>query len=197
MRTANARSAGHGSTGPEASAGRSHATLQAEAGSEEGVWLEALGWLEDTWVAEFVRVTPWVYSSLEVAHLLGLALLVGPAALFDLRLLGAGRGAVSVVAAARHLLPVARAGFAATGLSGAAMFAAGAREVAGTGAAPVKLVLLMVAGLNIALFHLGVYRRVHVWDDARRTPAKARVAGAISLVTWTGVVACGRLIAYT
>ncbi|WP_433441355.1 hypothetical protein [Nonomuraea sp. CA-141351] len=42
-------------------------------------------------------------------------------------------------AAARQLLPVARVGFAATAVSGAAMFAGGAREIAGTGAAPVKL----------------------------------------------------------
>ncbi|MEU6715544.1 hypothetical protein ABZ897_29120 [Nonomuraea sp. NPDC046802] len=158
---------------------------------------EELRWLEGTWVAEFVRVTPWVYSSLEIVHLLGLALLVGPAALFDLRLLGFGRGAVSVVVAARQLLPVARAGFALAAVSGVAMFMAGAREVAVTGAAPVKLALLVVAGLNITLFHFGVYRRVSAWDGDRRAPAAARAAGAVSLLTWTGVVACGRLIAYT
>ncbi|MEO3868579.1 hypothetical protein ABGB18_07105 [Nonomuraea sp. B12E4] len=174
-----------------------HDGTRPHSASLDGAWLEALGWLEGTWGAEFVRVTPWVYSSLEVVHLLGLALLVGPAVLFDLRLLGAGRQAVSVVAAARHLLPVARAGFAAAALSGVVMFAAGAREVAGTGAAPVKLALLVIAGINIALFHRGVYRRVSAWDGARRTPAAARTAGAVSLVTWTGVVACGRLIAYT
>ncbi|MFD1935344.1 hypothetical protein ACFSKW_28100 [Nonomuraea mangrovi] len=164
---------------------------------EAGGWVDVLMWLEQTWPAEFVRVTPWVYSSLEIVHLLGLALLVGPATLFDMRLLGAGQDAVSVVAAARRLLPVARAGFAAAALSGAAMFAAGAREIAGTSAAPVKLTLLLVAGVNVALFHLGVYRRVGEWDGVRRAPVAARVAGAVSLVTWAGVVACGRLIAYT
>jgi hypothetical protein len=164
---------------------------------QTGGWADALIWLEQTWAAEFVRVTPWVYPSLEIMHLLGLALLVGPAALFDLRLLGAGRDTVSVVTAARRLLPVARAGFAVAALSGAAMFTAGAREVAGTGAAPVKLTLLVVAGVNIALFHLGVYRRVGEWDSGHRLSAAARAAGAVSLITWTGVVACGRLIAYT
>ncbi|MEO3805310.1 hypothetical protein [Nonomuraea sp. B1E8] len=159
--------------------------------------MDVLMWLEGTWVAEFVRVTPWVYSSLEIVHLLGLALLVGPAALFDLRLLGAGRDAISVPTAARRLLPVARAGLAAAAVSGTAMFTSGAKEIASTGAAPVKLVLLVVAGLNVAVFHLGVYRRVGSWDGHRRAPAAARAAGAVSLVTWAGVVACGRLIAYT
>ncbi|RJL35536.1 hypothetical protein [Bailinhaonella thermotolerans] len=159
--------------------------------------MEALAWLEGTWPAEFVRQTPWVYASLEIVHLLGLALLVGPAALFDLRLLGAGRRAISVSAAARRLLPVARAGFAAAAVSGAAMFAAGAREIAGAGAAPVKLALLGVAGVNVALFHLGVYRRVGAWDGDLRPPVAARVAGGVSLGAWAGVVAAGRLIAYT
>ncbi|MEV1173862.1 hypothetical protein [Nonomuraea sp. NPDC049784] len=158
---------------------------------------DVLGWVEEWWVAEFVRVTPWVYSSLEIVHLLGLSLLVGPAVLFDLRLLGAGRRLITVVAAARHLLPVAWAGFTTAAVSGAAMFAAGAREVAATGAAPVKLALLAVAGLNAAVFHLGVYRGAGTWDGHRRPPRAARAAGAVSLVTWTGVVACGRLIAYT
>ncbi|MFC4117932.1 hypothetical protein [Nonomuraea zeae] len=159
--------------------------------------MELLTWLEGTWAAEFVRGTPWAYSSLEIVHLLGLALLVGPAALFDLRLLGVGRSTLSVSAAARRLLPVARTGFAGAALSGVAMFVAGAREIAGTGAAPVRLALLGVAGMNVALFHLGVFRRVAEWDGDRRAPAAARAAGAVSLATWAGVVAAGRLIAYT
>jgi hypothetical protein len=160
-------------------------------------WLDMLTWLEKTWVADFVRVTPWVYSSLEIIHLMGLALLVGPALLFDLRVLGAGTDVISVSAAARRLLPLARGGLMLAALSGAAMFAAGAREIAGTGAAPVKLGLLTLAGINVAVFHLGVYRRVEEWDTDRRPPPAARTAGAVSLVAWTGVVACGRLLAYT
>ncbi|MEU4330964.1 hypothetical protein [Nonomuraea dietziae] len=178
-------------------AGAQHGYHAARPDPQSAGWLDALTWLQETWVAEFVRVTPWVYSSLEIVHLMGLAILVGPALLFDLRLLGAGADVISVSAAARRLLPVARAGLALAALSGAAMFTAGAREIAGTGAAPAKLGLLAVAGLNMALFHLGVYRRVEAWDDDRRPPPAARAAGAVSLVVWTGVVACGRLIAYT
>jgi hypothetical protein len=34
------------------------------------------------------------------------------------------------------------------------------------------------------------------WDTEVLGPAAARVAGALSLLLWTGVIACGRLIAY-
>ncbi|GAA1571652.1 hypothetical protein GCM10009678_62910 [Actinomadura kijaniata] len=157
--------------------------------------MDLLRWLEQTAPAEAVRSTPWAYSSLEIVHLVGLALLVGPAVTFDLRLLGVGRRLLAVPAAARLLLPTARWGFALAAVSGAAMFASGAVEVAGSGAAPVKFALLGVALVNVLAFHRGVYRTVGVWGDT--APAAARAAAVVSLATWAGVVACGRLIAYT
>jgi hypothetical protein len=156
-----------------------------------------LSWLEQTALAEAIRTTPWAYSTIEIVHLLGIAALVGPAMAFDLRLLGAGRAVLPVTTAARHLLPLARAGFAVAALSGCALFVSGAIEVAGSDAMPAKLALLGVAGANVALFHLGIYRTVARWDTDRPPPARARVAGAVSITTWAGVIACGRLIAYT
>ena len=48
-------------------------------------------WLKDTPIAEAVRGTPYLYPSLEAIHIIGIALLIGPAMAFDLRLLGVGR----------------------------------------------------------------------------------------------------------
>ena len=60
----------------------------------------------------------------------------------------------------------------------------------------VKVILLVVAGLNAWWMH----RRVAVdraeWDDAERPPSSARVSAAISLAMWAGVVVTGRMIAY-
>ncbi|WP_285492935.1 hypothetical protein [Actinomadura sp. NBRC 104425] len=75
--------------------------------------------------------------------------------------------------------------------------ALGVLAVADAGAMPVKFALLGVAGINVAAFHHGVYRSVARWDRAVPPPARARIAGAVSLVVWSGVIACGRLIAYT
>jgi hypothetical protein len=52
-----------------------------------------------------------------------------------------------------------------------------------------KLVLLAVAGLNMAIFHLvGM-----VWGTTRHAPPAAKIAGALSLAVWASVVAFGRL----
>ncbi|MFE4057240.1 DUF6644 family protein [Streptomyces sp. NPDC059096] len=154
-------------------------------------------WLEQLGLAEAVRTTPYLYAVLECIHVLGLAVLVGPAVAFDLRLLGLGRRVLPVTVAARHLLPLAQVGFVVAAVSGALMFVSGAVSIAGSGAAPFKLALLVAAGINIAVFHRGCYRGVQGWDRDALPPGRARAAAVVSLVSWTGVTVCGRLLAYT
>jgi hypothetical protein len=60
----------------------------------------------------------------------------------------------------------------------------------------LKLLLLALAGLNAARFHRGVFRSVRDWDTGRTAPPAARAAALASLVLWTGVITCGRLLAY-
>lgn len=154
-------------------------------------------WLEDTLVAEAVRGTPYLYPTLETVHIIGIALLVGPAAAFDLRLLGVGRGTLRVSVAADYLLPLSRIGFAIAAVTGVVMFVPGASLIADRASAPWKLGLLLIAGLNILLFHRRTYRHVGTWDIERSTPGAARFAAVVSLTSWSGVTLTGRLLAYT
>lgn len=88
-------------------------------------WLEVLlRWLQATPLGEAVRGTPFMYPTLEALHILGIALLVGPAFGFDLRLLGVGRRVMSVTAAARYLLPLSHVGLIIAILTGVALISA-------------------------------------------------------------------------
>jgi hypothetical protein len=58
-------------------------------------------------------------------------------------------------------------------------------------------VLLLLAGLNVLVFHLTVYRGVTAWDRATVTPLRARMAGGLSLALWFGLIAAGRAIGYS
>ncbi|EKJ94927.1 transmembrane protein [Bradyrhizobium lupini HPC(L)] len=158
-------------------------------------WLLKL--LQGSPIGETVRSAEYVYPVLEATHILGIALLVGPAFTFDLRLLGVGRRVVSVTTAARYLLRVSHIGFAIAVTTGIALLSAQATVVAGTGAAPWKFGLLVLACLNVLVFHCGIYRRVDGWNDARTAPLPARLGAAVSLIAWTGVIFAGRLLAYT
>jgi hypothetical protein len=157
---------------------------------------EALRWLERSRLAEVVRVAPFLYPLLESLHVLGIALLVGSAILVDLRLLGIGRHALPVTTVARYLLPVSRVGFVLVALTGFAMFSGIARAVAGSAAAPWKLGLIAVAGINVLVFHFGIYRSVHRWDLNSATPVSARVAAIVSAFCWAGTIIAGRFLAY-
>ncbi len=160
-------------------------------------WLDALlRGLQASPLGEAVRGTPYLYPMLESSHILGIVVLVGPAFAFDLRLLGVGRRLLAVTTAARYLLPVSHVGMVVALGTGVALLSSQATVVAGSAAAPWKFGLLLLAGLNVLVFHRGVYRRAGEWADTAATPVAARVAAIVSLIAWTGVVFAGRFLAY-
>src|SRR6266849_1735660 len=59
-----------------------------------------------------------------------------------------------------------------------------------------KMSLLLLAGINMAVFEFHTVRTVALWDVGRSPPAAARLAGTLSLVLWLGVIIFGRLIGF-
>jgi hypothetical protein len=87
-------------------------------------------------------------------------------------------------------------GFLIVLLTGAAMFAGIALTVVSSAAAPWKFGLIAIAGLNIVVFHRGIYRTVARWDLHAPSPLRAKIAAVVSAMSWTGVVFAGRILAY-
>jgi hypothetical protein len=154
-----------------------------------------LVWLETTALAAAMREWLWLYPAVEVVHILGFVLLVGAAAMFDLRLLGVARG-LDLNALARFLLPWSWTGLALGVPSGLLLFSAHATEMMDNPAFQLKLALIAAAGLNVLWFHRGVLRTGGAWTHGGVTPRRARIAAATSLLLWVGVITCGRLLAY-
>lgn len=159
----------------------------------------AIGALEASGLGQAMRQWLWLYPSVEIVHITGIALLFGSIAVLDLRLLGFSRS-ISVRRLAAHVLPWTAASFALIVPSGLAMFVAHASDFISSPVFIIKLCLIMTAGLNAAAFHAITLRTADVWDsDEMRKlppPPSARAAGAISLLLWVSVIACGRLLAY-
>lgn len=130
---------------------------------------------------------PWAYPALEVAHILGIALLVGNLVAFELRVWGTG-AALPVQALARLSLGLALAGFGLVAASGLLMFGSQPGDLIANRAFVLKMGLVAVAGLNAALFHAR--------GGLRRLDAVARVQTILSLGLWLAVMICGRWIAY-
>ena len=153
-------------------------------------------WLEQTSLGAGIRESLWLFPAIETLHLLGMAVLVGSIAAFDLRLLGWMLRRQRVSALAERLLPWSWAGFAVQLVTGALLFASEAVKVYPNPAFRLKMLLLFLVGLHALIFHLSVYRNVASWDDTEVLPAGPKVAGFVSILLWIGIVAAGRFIGF-
>lgn len=165
-----------------------------EQGGDPGALLALMQALEASWLGMLVRSSSWIYPLASVLHILGLAFLLGSIAVFDLRVLGAGRR-LPLEACAALLLPLARGAFALQLVTGFLMFAADADHVYDNPWFVTKLALILVALLNILFFHRRL-RRDGGFGGAAEAPAWARRSAALSLAAWIGVACAGRMIAY-
>jgi hypothetical protein len=158
-----------------------------------------LGALEASGLGRAMREWLWLYPSVEIVHIVGIALLFGSIAVLDIRLLGFSRS-ISVRRLSRHVLPWTAASFLLIVPSGLAMFTAHASDFISSPVFVVKMCLILLAGVNAALFHAVAMRTADVWDTEQmrelRPPPSVRAAGAASLLIWIAVIACGRLLAY-
>lgn len=149
--------------------------------------------LEATPLGAWARGSAIGYPLANLAHLLGLVMLVGAIGVLDLRLLGLFRR-LPPGALAQALIPLAAAGVGLMILSGLVMFAADAGALIRSPLFRWKLALIAAALCNVAAFHLLWRRRLESWSAA--PPPAARLAAAASLGLWLAAAALGRLIAY-
>jgi hypothetical protein len=155
-----------------------------------------LRWLEASALATRIRDAAWLYPAIETLHIIGFVILVGGAVVFDLRLLGVSR-AIRITELARHVLPWARRSLVLLVVpSGLLLFATQATSLATSRVFQLKLMLIALAGINAFVFHARAMKTVATWDHDAPTPIAAKAAGAMSLILWMSVIACGRLLAY-
>jgi uncharacterized membrane protein len=97
---------------------------------------------------------------------------------------------------AQRFLPWAWAGFIIQVVTGLLLFSSEATKMYGNIGFDIKMLLILVAGINAFVFHEISYRSVGKWDNDPVAPFGARAAGLISILLWFGIVAAGRWIAY-
>ncbi len=136
---------------------------------------------------------PWV----ECLHVLAISVVVGSISVVDLRLLGLAWRDRPVGALLRHILPITWIGFALAAASGFVLFASNAPTYARNPFLQLKMGLLVLAGVNMTAFHLWSRRNLPQWESGPRLPFRAKLAGAVSLLCWVGIVAAGRWIGFT
>ena len=153
-------------------------------------------WLENTEWATALSASGYAYPLVEGSHVMALALSVGAVVWFDLRLLGWTMRDDRVSDVFVQVRPWMFAGFAVMFVTGVLLFATRATDAFQSPFFRLKISLLVLGGLNVAVFHATVDRSRHQWDADRRPPLRARLAGGVSLALWFSIIAAGRIMAY-
>jgi hypothetical protein len=152
-------------------------------------------WLENLPLA--VRIgESWWFPLLESLHVVGVTLVFGSLLMVDLRLIGVAAQSYAVSRMSKELVPWTWAAFALSLVTGLGLFMTRAGHYAENIAFQAKALALLLAGVNMLVFHFGVYRRVDQWSSATRTPRNAKVAGALSLLLWMTVMLAGRWVGH-
>jgi hypothetical protein len=138
----------------------------------------------------------WDFAIVEILHVLALVVVFGAITMLDLRLIGWSARGVSIRRLTSDIVPVTWVAWGCAALTGIVLFMAKAQTYLNLLQFQLKFLMMALAALNMLVFHFGAYRRVADWDTAPVPPAAARVAGALSLVFWIGVVFFGRWIGF-
>src|ERR1700686_1456083 len=110
--------------------------------------------LEASGLATRIRDSLFLFPLIESTHVVGLALVFGTIAIIDLRLLGIASTRRSFQRLAADILKWTWAAFALTALTGALMFITNAQVYYHNLFFRTKMLLLVLAGVNILVFEL-------------------------------------------
>ncbi len=135
----------------------------------------------------WLKTNPYAYPSLEILHIVGIALVFGTLWIVDMRIFGLMRS-FEVNQLAKHVIPWTIAGFLLVAFTGFTMFVSRAGELINNPAFVVKMCLIFAAGINAAVLH------ARGAIDATTVITKGQAL--LSILIWVAVIACGRWIAY-
>jgi len=155
--------------------------------------LELLEWLQRTSMSTWIREADslWAFPGILTLHTLGLGVLVGAAAVFDLRVLGIGGR--TALAPMRPLFRVMWIGFVLNAVTGTMLFAADAPRRGTSWFFFMKLGFVALGVVTLVFIERNVYAP---GADPVAPNATARRLAVVSLLVWTVAITAGRLLAY-
>ncbi|MGI9258771.1 MAG: DUF6644 family protein, partial [Gammaproteobacteria bacterium] len=129
-----------------------------------------LEWLAATPASVALHESRYLYLVVLTTHVLTLFLFVGTIILQSLRLMGLGLTSVPASNVLSQLRPWMLLGFAIMAVSGSLLFFAAPVDKFVNMFFRVKLLLILLAGINIVLFNKTIYRQIETWDLAEKPP---------------------------
>ena len=156
---------------------------------------DLLTWVQNTGWATGIRESSLLFPIIEGSHIMALSFSVGMIMILDMRLLRISFRSETVSSIMEQLMPFTLAGFAVEMLTGVLLFLTQAVKAYSNPFFRIKMILLVLAGINALYYQLRYYPKMAEWDRTA-TPFGVRIVAVTSLALWAGVIACGRTMAY-
>jgi hypothetical protein len=153
--------------------------------------------MESSGLASWLRGSLYAFPLIESFHVIGLTMVFGSIAVIDLRLLGLASVRRPFATVASEIMKWTWAAFGLTAATGLLMFSTNALAYYQNLQFRFKMLLLVLAGINMLVFNITAGRSVHRWSKDKTAPFSGKLAGAFSLLLWIGVIFLGRWVGFT
>ena len=152
--------------------------------------IQSVGFLTD------IRESALVYPIIMSTHLACIAVFGGMILMTDLRLLGIAMTDRKVTEVVNQFRTWKRVGFCIMVTMGALLASSEAVKYSTNPFFWAKMSFLVLVAVHAIIFRPRVYNNTAELDRAPALPGTAKLAGALSLIIWLGVLSMGRLIGY-
>src|SRR2546426_3628990 len=149
-------------------------------------------WIRVTSIAEVINQTNWAWPTLETLHFIGLSMILGVALIVNLRMLGIAKN-ISF-SALHRLLPWGILGFGINVSTGFLFFVTIPDQYTQNLSLHVKMVLMMIAGVNILYFTM--FEEPWKLGPGDEASTRAKVVTTVTVLLWVGVIYFGRMMPF-
>jgi hypothetical protein len=155
---------------------------------------EIIDWLTATSLNAFITGNGWVWPTLEMIHFFGLCLLFGSLLIIDMRMMGFAKKVP--IASIDVFITLTLIGFLLNLATGALFIVGDPGRYFVNIAFKIKMIAIVIAGLNALFYILVIQPRVHAGADTKELPSYTKYVAMLSLSLWTSIIILGRFIPY-
>ena len=157
---------------------------------------QVINLIGDSRIGTAIRESDTLFSIFEFVHVLAISMVFGSVVAVDSRMIGIAWKDRSLSRIESDVLPYTWGAFALAVLAGSLMFTAHAVEYMQNPYFLIKMGLIVLAGVNMLIFHFVTSRDRASWNNAKQTPFKVKFAGVVSILLWIGAIGAGRWIGF-
>lgn len=151
-------------------------------------------WIDESWLAEMVRVSAYGYPAMITLHSLGLAIMVGLSVVLSLRVLGMFK--TIPFRSLYRLLQIAWVGFIINFISGGSLFAANATGLITHQVFLMKMAMVILGAIFVAIMQSMIKTALASGQGETAAGTNLKVVAWLTIVAWTIAMITGRMIAY-